>query len=538
MTTTAAFTDADDPIRGISHPGGYWSRANTAEAASDILSPLCWSFWSTGAEWAARAGLSDMGLLPRSEIRMPTGPEESCLGCFYGRQALNVDFSRKVMASMPGADADDFERDLLGTVRPDAPHVPTSLRRAPVIALRAPATVLGHARKARALHTRHLAWWQDATSRPPLSPLDLLIDAVVHFRRSLRPQMVARSLITAVHATFTSLCAKAERPDLFAALASGFGGTPESDLAQLLWDVAKGRRAGEEITTWYGFHGVHEGNLTGISWREDPQALRTCLDSLAVAPTASSPQARAGTATRHHETAVTTVYRRLGRRDRAALVAVSAFAAIPVRSLQQTKEASLMAIDAGRYAARTLGRHLVDQGTLNDVEDAFFLTLDELRRPLGPGTAELAAFRRERHAAYRSLDLPVTFTGVPEPFPAREAEVTKGELTLTGISASPGTVTGPARVMHTWSDTPPNPGEILVCHATSPSWTPAFTVAGGVVTDVGSTASHSAIIARELGIPCVVNADDASRLIHTGDTLLVEGDTGTVRRIADTGKDG
>jgi pyruvate,water dikinase len=75
------------------------------------------------------------------------------------------------------------------------------------------------------------------------------------------------------------------------------------------------------------------------------------------------------------------------------------------------------------------------------------------------------------------------------------------------------------------------PGEILVVHATDVGWTPLFMVAAGVVTELGGALSHAAIVARELGVPSVVNVASATLALHTGDLLRVDGDRGVVERL-------
>ena len=72
------------------------------------------------------------------------------------------------------------------------------------------------------------------------------------------------------------------------------------------------------------------------------------------------------------------------------------------------------------------------------------------------------------------------------------------------------------------------PGDILVAPLTDPSWTPLFVPAGAVVVDVGAPLSHAIIVSRELGIPCVVSATDATRRIPDGARISVNGDTGLV----------
>jgi pyruvate,water dikinase len=83
-------------------------------------------------------------------------------------------------------------------------------------------------------------------------------------------------------------------------------------------------------------------------------------------------------------------------------------------------------------------------------------------------------------------------------------------------------------VIDSVADAPPGPGEVLVCAMTDPSWAPMFLLAAAVVTDIGGPASHGAIVARELGVPCVANTRTGTAVITTGDLLRVDGDAGVV----------
>jgi pyruvate,water dikinase len=100
---------------------------------------------------------------------------------------------------------------------------------------------------------------------------------------------------------------------------------------------------------------------------------------------------------------------------------------------------------------------------------------------------------------------------------------------VSGSPASAGRATGAVRVIrgpHEFDDL--QPGEILVAPLTAPAWTPLFTRAAAVVTDVGSAASHASIIAREYGIPAVVGCGDATARLRTGMRVTVDGSTGNV----------
>lgn len=104
---------------------------------------------------------------------------------------------------------------------------------------------------------------------------------------------------------------------------------------------------------------------------------------------------------------------------------------------------------------------------------------------------------------------------------------------LTGFPASGGVVEGTARVMVSATELfDLEEGEILVCEATSPNWTPAFAIIAACVCNGGGSLTHAAIVSREYGIPCVVGTSDGTSRIKTGDTVRVDGDQGTVTIVA------
>lgn len=104
-----------------------------------------------------------------------------------------------------------------------------------------------------------------------------------------------------------------------------------------------------------------------------------------------------------------------------------------------------------------------------------------------------------------------------------------GTALAVGTPSSPGTASGRVRVLHDLDDLPRfRPGEVLVCRATSPAWTPALARAAAVVTEVGGVLSHAAIVARELGVPAVTGVRGA-RDLPGGTLVVVDGTAGTVR---------
>jgi pyruvate,water dikinase len=104
---------------------------------------------------------------------------------------------------------------------------------------------------------------------------------------------------------------------------------------------------------------------------------------------------------------------------------------------------------------------------------------------------------------------------------------------VSGVPASPGRVTGLVRFIRGPDEFDQlQAGEILVAPLTAPAWTPLFTRAAAVVTDVGSAAAHASIIAREYGIPAVVGCGDATARLRTGMRVTVDGNTGNVELAA------
>jgi len=178
-------------------------------------------------------------------------------------------------------------------------------------------------------------------------------------------------------------------------------------------------------------------------------------------------------------------------------------------------------------------RALAERGSpLAAIGPAFFLTIDELVTALRTSRAELAPLVRARRAEFARdqarPDPPGTFVGAPPPVVLPPSG---GDL-LRGLPASPGVVEGRARVMLGAQEIGSlEPGEILVVHTTDVGWTPLFLIAAGVVTELGGPLSHAAVVAREFGVPSVVNVRGATIAIRTGDRVRVDGDRGVVERM-------
>jgi len=206
-----------------------------------------------------------------------------------------------------------------------------------------------------------------------------------------------------------------------------------------------------------------------------------------------------------------------------------------------------------RSLAAELGRRLVDAGVLATVDDVYYLDSSEIAAVIeqGPGTnvvsdfRALVAERRDLRNARMQLTPPPK---VPErsaiklgPFELHALEPTPEEVVvdgaaLQGFAVSAGRVTAPASVVYDIENVDEmQPGSILVCATTTPAWTPLFSQAAGLVTDVGGALAHGSIVAREYGIPAVMGTGVATELIKSGMLLEVDGNVGTVRLVDETG---
>lgn len=177
---------------------------------------------------------------------------------------------------------------------------------------------------------------------------------------------------------------------------------------------------------------------------------------------------------------------------------------------------------------------LLDAGSLKCKDDIFYLVWDEVKA-LQSGQLtwlDVEDRIRERRMEYIRLAkaAPKKTYGVAPP---DEADTTTDDTTLLrGQGASPGRCEGIARViMDPGTDATVAAGEILIAPYTDPAWTPLFLTASAAVVEVGSYLSHAGTIAREYGMPCVVDAENCTERIKTGDRILVDGSTGTVSLI-------
>ncbi|HEU4492697.1 MAG TPA: PEP-utilizing enzyme, partial [Rubrobacteraceae bacterium] len=213
------------------------------------------------------------------------------------------------------------------------------------------------------------------------------------------------------------------------------------------------------------------------------------------------------------------------------------------------REQALFYMGAGwptlRRLALELGHRLVEDGSLLAAEDIFFLETLEIREGVlahdsghaDPKLADLLRERRELREARKRLRpppvVPPDYKVRMGPFDMSAFETQRRNVadgtTVRGFAVSPGRVSAPASVIRSPEDFfRMEPGTILVCPMTTPAWTPLFSQARGLVTDVGGVLAHGSIVAREYGIPAVLGTGVATQRIRSGQRISVDGDAGTV----------
>jgi pyruvate,water dikinase len=190
------------------------------------------------------------------------------------------------------------------------------------------------------------------------------------------------------------------------------------------------------------------------------------------------------------------------------------------------------------------GERLHEAGLLDDPRDVFYLTVDELVA-VHEGTAVtadlagLARLRKAEYAAYERRQPPHHFETIGSPYHGERLVPRRPPLSgdagsLRGVGCSPGVVEGDLHVVMRPDDDLAVNGKILTALRTDPGWAPLFPSAAGLLIERGSTLSHSAVLAREFGLPCVVGVPGLLQRIRHGERVRLDGATGVVERLEAT----
>lgn len=560
-----------------------YTRGNAGEVYPEVFTPLSFSVAAAGAERAMRNAILVSGLIRPEELDGIPITTAVGSGVFGGYAYLNLSIQRLAAARVPGGQATDADVNYLGAGEPP-PYVPDADERN----LRA--SLAGFRYLWRTLKTTDLPELAQDQLRVDrfLAGLPDVEDASdQELRRSIRDMMplfdelFERHLVVSVAAgtAVTVLSGICERqlgePLLATRLLAGLGDIDSAAPSQAMWELsrminadpglteafdggvdgladrleaaiatnpaaAEFRAGFDSLLDRFGSRGPNEWDTAFDTWETDPTLALVLIDRMRAADEGHDPAVQHRRLEAESKDLETACLGRLKRPARSLFRRALASARSYSRARERSKTTVVRAIHGARLRAMELDERLVERSG-GQRGDLWFLLDEEVDAYLDDPTAHRStiAERREQHARLAERIPPFFFRGRQPPLEewARRddqlAPLPSGD-TLTGLPGCPGKARGRARVVtHPADPRGLAPGDVLVAPLTDPSWTPLFLSAEAVVVDVGAVLSHAVIVSRELGIPCVVSAVDASRRIPDGALIEVDGSAGTVTVVAD-----
>jgi pyruvate,water dikinase len=540
-----------------------WGNANLKDVLPGLVSPFTWSLMQPQLEGAMRQQYAKAGYL--------VPPERPLLRRFWGRPYFNISLFNEAAYALYGTPPELQAAQLGGMVPPGARPPARPLLRQRLRWLRNILRFVRIANRAAKVVPTQFAmvqqrWREERQSLPDLDRTALL-QKLEHHADVTQPFLELHlHLSWAMSGNFSALrdmLARAVSQTTSASLASelvaGLGDVSSAEHSYRLWELSRLARQSPQVmaflaegkwNTWqqelagtafakawqefletFGHRAVYEVEMANPRWREQPDYLFEVLATYASLPQTRAPfdpeeQAHRRQVAEHEVCRLLTPWRRAW--FRATLRRTQAFS----RLRENSKSHLVQLIDLGRLMALRAAHFLMQDGLLEDAETIFYLRIEEVQMALrGEMPVEtvgrLIAQRRLERQRDAARHLPDLFIG-ERPLYA-ESLPTQGTV-LTGLPSSPGRVTGIARVLYSPQESARlQPGEILVAPSTDPGWTPLFLLASGLVMETGGYLSHGAIVAREYGIPAVLNVPLATQRIPDGSSILLDGAQGVVQ---------
>jgi phosphohistidine swiveling domain-containing protein len=288
----------------------------------------------------------------------------------------------------------------------------------------------------------------------------------------------------------------------------------------------------------YGHRAVGESDIMSPRIADQPDAVLALLQGQVRAGVTASPQEMLSRQAQRREQALSEIARRFGWRRHRWLVfcwwyrRLSRFCALR----EENRHHLMYYSTAARHLLLRLGERMVERGSLAVREDVFYLTLDERIALLDGASRDwqsLVRRRREERLRHEALQVPDTIRDW-------EAVVEQGarssdqgrEGVLRGIAISAGVARGPVRLIRSTADWERvRAGDILVVPVIDPGMAPLFGMAAGLIAEMGGTLSHGAIIAREYGLPVLVNVPYVTSLLRENEQVEIASSTGLISRL-------
>ncbi|MCS6288155.1 MAG: hypothetical protein H8K10_04180 [Nitrospira sp.] len=288
----------------------------------------------------------------------------------------------------------------------------------------------------------------------------------------------------------------------------------------------------------YGHRAVGESDIMSPRIADQPDAVLALLRAQVRAGVTALPQEMLSRQAQRRKQALSEIARRFGWRRHRWLVfrwwyrRLNRFCALR----EENRHHLMYYSTAARHLLLRLGERMVERGSLAVREDVFYLTLDE-RIALIDGASRdwqgLVRRRREERLQHEAMEVPDTirdWEAVVEEG-AQSSNQGQGGV-LRGIAISAGVAQGPVRLVRSTADwARVRMGDILVVPVIDPGMAPLFGVAAGLIAEMGGTLSHGAIIAREYGLPVLVNVPYATNLLRENEQVEIASSTGLISRL-------
>ncbi|HYC45754.1 MAG TPA: PEP/pyruvate-binding domain-containing protein [Burkholderiales bacterium] len=567
-----------------------WDNSNIAESYGGVTTPLTFSFARRAYEEVYRQ-FCRMLAVPASKIEAHDNTFRHMLGLIRGRVYYNLLNWYRVLALLPGFTVNrTFMEQMMGVKEPMPQSVLSELESAGTAARALDALYLARSVAALGLHhvrlprnIRNFYERLNLALAPPAMPLEAMrADQLAAAYRELERRLLTRWDAPLVNDFFAMifygmlrklaqtwcgdtagtlqndlLCGEggmisaepAKRVKTMAQLASRdpalvrlLNEASPADIRAALPAYPKFNEAYQEYLARFGDRCMEELKLESATLHDDPLTLFRAVGQLATHDTGERAESdierklRAGAETRVATAlAASPVKRRV-------FAWVLANARARVRDRENLRFERTRLFGRVRRLFVELGRRLYAHGALDDARDVFYLEVEEILGWVEGSTTTsdfraLVALRRREFDAYRDGPAPAdrfeTFGAVHQgnTFEAPPAAAQTGEE-RRGIGCCPGLVRGPVRVIRDPRGAVIHKGEILVAERTDPGWIMLFPACSGLLVERGSLLSHSAIVAREMGIPAIVSLPGVTRWLSDGDWVELDGAAGIARRIA------
>ncbi|MCH5350904.1 MAG: hypothetical protein J1F39_02920 [Clostridiales bacterium] len=276
-----------------------------------------------------------------------------------------------------------------------------------------------------------------------------------------------------------------------------------------------------EFLLKHGHRSIKEAELRSKAWKNDPSSLMKNLRTVMLSGELDDEASKA-------PFDIEEVLKDIKGSKKGALRWIGKNARQAVIDREFSKSNIIKIIDKFKDRYVILAKLLCKSGLLADEDSIYFLSHAEIGKLIDGDTSlkRKALARRVVFKEAEELSFDDICVGMPVPVKVDGGE---GVTTLKGISVSRGKVRGRARIVRSFEDAQKiEKGEIMVAPFTDIGWSPYYSVIGGLVTEVGSTLSHGAVVAREYCLPTIVNVKNATKLIKDGDYICVDASAGTV----------